>query len=173
MALQTDVTLRIKGTATTALDMAMTRATTIDKTLSGASLSSGTGVGQADVIWADEATLAGSASTVLDLIGGGLIDINGAAFAPAKIKLIYVEADAANNLSNNLQLIATASTGVPFLLALSNGIVIKPGGCALLYAPTLAGLATVTATTGDNITLTNGAATNTITYRIVIVGTSA
>ena len=81
--------------------------------------------------------------------------------------------DAANNVANNLHLIATASTGVPFLLALGDGIVIKPGGIALLYAPAAAGLATVTDTTGQDITLTNGAATNTITYRIVIIGTSA
>lgn len=171
MALQTYIDVNIRAASTTALDLSISRAAALNRTFSD-ELTSGVAADMADVVYADEFTLAGSASSVLDL-AGSMTDIQGAAFLPAKIKLIYVEADAANNIANNLQLIATASTGVPFLLALGDGIVIKPGGIALLYAPTLAGLATVTATTGDQITLTNSAATNTITGRIVIIGTSA
>lgn len=132
-----------------------------------AQLSNGTGSGQASQVFSDTRSLAGSATENLDL-AGSLTNAFGATVTFTKIKLIVVRAASANNASNAVQVQRGSSNGVPLFLAASDGVQLNAGGIFLFYDP--AGV-TVTAGTGDILTITNGAGTNTVSYDILIVGT--
>lgn len=131
------------------------------------SLSNGTASGQASQQWHDTRSLAGSATENLDL-AASLVNAFGVTLTFTKVKLIYVKASAANNAANLVQLQRGSSNGVPLFLAASDGVQLNPGGVFLFYDPV--GV-TVTAGTGDILTLTNSAGTNTVSYDIAIVGT--
>jgi len=132
-------------------------------------LASGVGANQADVVFADTRTIGGSATDELDLIGGGLVDGLGAAFAPVKIKAILVVAAGANANVINVQ--RPAANGLPLFLAASDGIPVRPGGVFAWVAPDATGIP-VTTGTGDLLDLVNTGAGN-VTYDIILVGTSA
>ena len=135
------------------------------------SLGSGVGLNQADRVFVDTRSLAGSATEDLDVAAsGGLLDAFGAAFALVKLKGLYVMA-AAGNL-NLLNVTRSAANGVPWALAAGDGVALAAGGFLAFSRPDLAAI-TVTAATGDLITFTNAAATNTISYDVVIIGASA
>jgi len=130
-------------------------------------LANGTGSGQASQVFTDTRSLAGSATEDLDL-AGSLTNAFGTTLTFTKIKAIIVRAAAANNAANAVQVARTSSNGVPLFLAASDGLALGPGGIFLFYDP--AGV-TVTAGTGDKLTITNSAGTNTVSYDIVIIGT--
>lgn len=130
---------------------------------------SGTAAGQADRVFADTRTLGISATEDLDL-AGVLLDAFGAAITFVKIKAIIIKAAAGNTNNVNLSR-PSGATGVPLFLAVSDGIVIPPG-YTFAWFGSAAGI-TVTPTTGDLITLTNGGAGTGVTYDIVIIGASA
>lgn len=129
-------------------------------------LANGTGAGQASQVYQVSGTLAGSATTNVDL-AGSLTNIFGQTITFTKIKLIAVRAASTNNASNLLQVTRPAANGLPWFLAASDGFALNAGGWNVFYDPT--GV-TVTAGTGDLITLTNSAGTNTIGYDLLIVG---
>jgi hypothetical protein len=131
-------------------------------------LASGTGTSQADKIYQKTTTLSASGTADLDL-AGSLTDILGTALTFVKIKLIRVTASSAN--TNNVQITRPASNGVPFFLAAGDGLSVLPGGYFGWCAPG-AGI-TVTAATGDLLTFTNSAGSTSVTYSVVIIGTSA
>ncbi len=130
----------------------------------------GTGSGQADRVFTDQRTLAGSATEDLDL-AAVLADIFGATITTAKIKAIIVRAAVGNNAANNVNVTRPAANGVPLFIAAGDGVSLAPGEVFAWFAPTGAGKA-VTAGTGDLITFTNSAGTNAVTYDVVILGTS-
>jgi hypothetical protein len=130
----------------------------------------GTGSGQADRVFTDQRTLAGSATEDLDL-AAVLADIYGATITAAKIKAIAIRASVNNNVANSVNVTRPASNGVPLFMAAGDGISLAPGEVFVWFAPTGSGKA-VTAGTGDLITITNGAGTNSVTYDVVILGTS-
>jgi hypothetical protein len=130
-------------------------------------LSNGTASGNASQQWHDTRSLAGSASENLDL-AGALTNAFGVTLTFTKIKLIYVKASSANNAANLVQVQRATSNGVPLFLAATDGLQLNPGGVFLFYDPV--GV-TVTAATGDILTVTNSAGTNTVSYDIVIIGT--
>lgn len=132
-----------------------------------AALSNGTGAGQASQVWSDTRSLAGSATENLDL-AGSLTNAFGATVTFTKVKLIAVRASSSNNAANAVQVSRGSSNGVPLFLAASDGVALGPAGMLVIYDPT--GF-TVTASTGDILTVTNGAGTNTVSYDILIVGT--
>lgn len=134
-------------------------------------LSSGTGANQADKIYSTTVTLAGSATSDLDL-AGALTDALGSALTFARIKLVGVFAAAANNASNLMQVTRPSANGVPLFLAAGDGIALRPGACFIWHSPEATGVA-VTAGTGDLLTFTNGAGTNTISADVVVIGASA
>jgi len=131
------------------------------------SFTDGAGADQADVHWSDERTLAALASEDLDL-AGGLIDAFGAAITFARIKGIYVEADA-----TNINLVAVGGAGANALLgwmaSASDNIRVRPGGLFLLVAPDATGWP-VTAGTADLLRIANLAGGTSVKYRIVLVG---
>lgn len=133
-----------------------------------ATIANGTGAAQASQVYQDTGSLGASASASIDL-AGSLTNIFGATITFTKIKLIAVRATSTNNAANTLAVIRGSSNGVPLFGAASGGFAgLNPGAWFIYYDPT--GI-TVTAGTGDILTLTNNAGTNTITYDIVIVGT--
>lgn len=167
MTLTTTLTFRVASNLTSALDL-VTASVPLDKTYR-LSWASGTGLNQADKIFHDTRTLLASATEDIDL-AGSLTDALGAALTFVKIKHILVNAATAN--TNNVNVTRPAANGVPIFLAAGDGVPVQPGGTFVWNTPTAAGVA-VTAGTADLITITNSAAGTSVTYDIIIIGTSA
>lgn len=168
MALASNVQLMVTGNQSSALDLgtrsfpfALSQAT---------ALATGTAANQADRAFTDTRTLAASANEDLDL-AGGVIDEIGSAVTFAKVVGIFIKAAVGN--TNNVRVTRPASNGVPWLLAAGDGFDIPPGGFYAAFAPALAGLATVTAGTGDLINVANSGAGTSVSYDIVIIGRTA
>jgi hypothetical protein len=155
------------GTLTSALDLVTASAPlayALDK-----ALGSGTGANQVDRIWHDKRTITASSTDSLDL-AGVLTDPFGALITFARLKFLFVEADAAN--TNNVNVTRPATNGVPLFLAASDGIPVHPGGYFQWFAPTAAGVV-VTAGTGDLIDMVNSAGGSSVIYNVVLLGASA
>jgi hypothetical protein len=126
----------------------------------------GIGVDQSDMVFADERTLAASASETLDF-NGALLDPLGGPFTPSKLRGLYVEADPANT---NDVVIGNATNPILVFGVATGKVAIRPGGCFLFVDPT--GV-TVTAATADEIKALNSAGGTGVTYRMLAWGTSA
>ncbi|MEH0650667.1 hypothetical protein QA995_14800 [Streptomyces scabiei] len=167
MTLSTSLSVNLKSTLSTALDLVTSQAP-MDYS-AAVSLASGVGANQADKIFSDTRTLAASATEDLDL-AGVLSDPLGASLTFARIKAVLIKAAAGN--TNSVQVTRPASNGVPLFLAAGDGLSVRPGGLFLWVAPDATGVA-VTAGTGDLLTLTNSAGSTSVTYDVIIIGASA
>lgn len=133
-------------------------------------LSTGTGAGQADKIFADTRTILASANDDLDL-AGVLVDALGAVITFARVKALIVRASAAN--TNTLVMGGGASNPVTTILGgTTPTLTIRPGGLLALVATEATAYA-VTAATADILRFTNGGAGTSVTYDVVIIGSSA
>lgn len=132
-------------------------------------LDNGTLANQADLCFHDTRTLAASGTEDLDL-AGALAGPFGAAQVFVELRAVLVTAAAGN--TNNVRVTRPASNGVPLFLAASDGLDIPPGGVFLWSCPA-DGKLTVTAGTGDLLTITNSGSGTSVTYDVVLVGTSA
>lgn len=130
---------------------------------------SGTGAGQADMIWHAQRTITASGTEDLDL-AGVLSGTLGGTLAFARIKGLLVKAAGAN--TNNVNVLRPAANGVPLFLAAGDGVPVQPGGTFYWVTPTAAGIG-VTAGTADLITIANSGAGTPVTYDVVILGASA
>jgi hypothetical protein len=132
------------------------------------SFADGTGLNQANRIWADARTLAASASEDLDL-SGTLTDAFGATITLQKVKGLIVAAASTN--TNNVVIGGAAATQWvgPFGAA-THTLAVQPGGVLALFTPAAAGYP-VTPTT-DLLKVANSGAGTPVTYQIVIVGTN-
>lgn len=132
-------------------------------------LANGTGAGQADRVYAKTITLAASGNQDIDL-NGALLDTLGGPAVFAKVKAIAVRARDTN--VNNVIVGAAAANGFigPFGAA-THTVAVQPGGMLVISAPG-AGW-TVTAATADLLRVANSGAGTSVTFDIVIVGTSA
>jgi len=128
----------------------------------------GGGANQANKYYRTTVSLAGSATSDLDL-AGVLTDVTGATITFATIKFFAVVASSSNNASNSMQVTRPAAAGALWLMAAGDGIALPPGAWFATGNPNAAGY-TVTATTADLITFTNSAGTNTITAEVLIIG---
>jgi hypothetical protein len=128
----------------------------------------GTDAGEADQVWSDRRTLAASDDEDLDL-SGVLTNLFGGAVTLAKLKAVAIMAAAGN--TNNVVVTRPADTGVPLFLAAGDGIAVLPGGFFLWVAP--GDGVTVTAETGDILNIANSAGSTSVTYDVILVGTSA
>lgn len=136
-----------------------------------ASLTDGTGAGQADRVFADTRTLAASGTEDLDL-AGALTDAFGAAQVFARVKAIFVKAAVGN--TNNVNVTRPASNGFPLFMAAGDGIALRPGECFGLLCDVGDAVGhAVTAATGDLLTVTNSAAGSSVSYDIIVIGSSA
>lgn len=132
-------------------------------------MSNGTGAGAADLLFHDQRTIAASSSEDLDL-AGGLTSPFGVALTFVEVRGILITAASGN--TNNVRLSRPASNGVPLFLAASDGIDIPPGGLFAWACPA-DGKVTVTAGTGDLITVANSSSGTPVTYDVIILGVSA
>ena len=167
MALTTKIVAQVVATLTSPLDLS-TPTDALDYT-QRISLTSGTGSGQADMLWHDQRTLAASGSENIDL-AGSLTGAFGTTLTFARIKGLVVAAAAGN--TNNVQVARGAANGCTLFLAASDGLVVRPGGVFAWFAQDATGIA-VTAGTGDILTITNGAGGTSVTYDIIVIGGSA
>ena len=133
-------------------------------------LANGTGAQSADLLFHDQRQLAASGTENLDLAGGLTNPLTGAAMTFVEIRAVLISAASGN--TNNVVLSRPASNGVPLFSAASDAIPVQPGG-VFIWACGADGAVTVTAGTGDILTVTNSAAGTSVTYDVVIVGTSA
>lgn len=168
MGLNSKLAVRLDAVLDNALDLTTaTMPLTVERTIR---LTNGTGANQADKIWSDTRTLAASATENLDLAGVLLDPLTGATLTFARIKAVIVTASGAN--TNNVNVIREATNGVPLFLAAGDGIPVRPGGWIAVGAPDATAYA-VTPATGDLLTITNSGAGTSVTYDIVIIGSSA
>lgn len=129
--------------------------------------SDGTGVDQANALFADKRTLAASASEDLDL-AGGITDALGATLTLSAVKAIRIHAAAANG--GNITVGGAAANAFigPFGAA-AHTVSIPPNGIVELINPSAAGWAVV-AGTGDLLRVTNANAGAAADYTIEILG---
>ena len=167
MSLSTVITARIASTLTSVLDLA-TASVPLDYQQK-LTWSSGTSADQADLIFHDQRTLAASANEDLDL-AGSLSSALGSTLTFVDLKAVLISAATGN--TNNVRVTRPASNGVPLFLAASDGIDVYPGGVFLWVAPGTS-VVTVTAGTGDLINVANSSSGTSVTYDVVIIGTSA
>lgn len=131
-------------------------------------LTSGTVADQADRFYAERKTVNASTTQTTDL-SGALTDPFGSTVTFAKVKLVAL---INRSTTQTLTLQRPAANGVPWLTAAGDAIPVPPGGFACVAAGVLAGLATVTAGTGDLIDVVNPAGAS-AEYDLIVVGTSA
>lgn len=132
--------------------------------------STGAGANQMDRMFAAQRTITASGTDDLDLTGTALQDILGQNLALVRVKLIAVYAAAAN--TNNVVVGAAASN--PFVGPFGAGthtVSVQPGGSLLMLSPSAAGWL-VTATTADLLRIANGGAGTSVTYDVIVGGSS-
>lgn len=132
-------------------------------------LASGVGANQADILFADERTLAASATEDLDL-AGVLADAFGATITMAEVVAIFIFADADN--TNNV-IVGDATSPVPLFGGTNPTFSVKPGGFICVGAPDASGLFTVGAGSTDDLKIANSSSGTGVTYQIAILGRSA
>lgn len=166
MTLKTNISVELTALLASALDFGSPQyAPDISSRIP---LSSGTGTGQADLIFTDTRTVAASGTDALDL-AGSLAGPLGGTLTFVKLKAVLIRAAAGN--TNNVNVNRPASNGVPLFAAGSDSIPVQPGGLFLWVAPK-AGI-TVTPGTGDLLNCDNSGAGTGVTYDVVLIGTSA
>jgi hypothetical protein len=130
-------------------------------------LSSGSGLNQASLLFADQRTVTASANDDVDL-AGALPDNLGGTLTFTKIKAIRIRADAANP-GDLLVGPAPANGFVSPFNAAADRVRVPPGGRLELVNPTANGW-TVTAATADLLRITNGSGAGSANYKIEILG---
>ena len=134
-------------------------------------LLNGTGAAQADVLYANTATLAASANIDIDL-SGALVPGVGGTSVLVKVKAVIVLA--ADGNTNNVVVGGAASNPWATWLNSTGTMQIQPGGANLYFAGTGASAGhTVTAGTGDLLRIANSGAGTSVTYTLAVIGTSA
>ena len=146
---------------------ALTYAPSISKSLS---VASGTGSGQADLLYAGTRTLGASATEDLDLAGTMLQDVFGANLTFVDVMGLFVSAAAAN--TNTVVIGGAAATQfVGWFGAATHTVALRPGQWITFFHPTTG--FPVAAGSTDLLRIGNGGAGTSVTYDILIWGTSA
>lgn len=169
MALTTDIALTVNADLSKTVDLA--NPTQKLRYFQRVQLGSGTGAGNADLLWNDTRTITASSNEDLDLVGS-LSDALGTTFSAARIKALVVKAAAAN--TNNVIVGAAAATQWAALLGAAGTVTLRPGA---MFAA-VAGVADATAYVSaggatDLLRVANSGAGTSVTYDIIVVGVSA
>jgi hypothetical protein len=136
-------------------------------------LASGTGVGEADRVYADSRTVASAANDDIDL-RGVLLDAFGAVLNIAEVVVIGIVNANADGVANTTALTVGGGSN-PFAGIFGTAgdqVVIPPGGMFLIACDGANGLGAAAAGTADILRVANGAGAP-ATYQIVIIGRSA
>lgn len=181
MGLTSKLALSVTADYTKAFDLTNSAKVPLAK-IYQAVLASGIAVGQADLIFHDQRTLTASSNEDLDLIGTMLQDAFGANLALVKLKGLVVAARGVTDVNgnvitpnvNNVVVGAAASNAWAALLNSTGTVTLRPGAVLAAFAGDTdsAGYA-VTAGTGDLLRVANSAGGSSVTYDIIVVGTSA
>lgn len=165
--LKTIVTAQIDATYSNLLDLG----TGVDNFLkrSKIELTNGTGASGADRMFHDQRTISASSNEDLDL-AGVLSNEFGATLTFVELRAVLISASSAN--TNNVLVSRPASNGVPLFSAAGDEIIVPPGG-VFMWACPADGKITVTASTGDLLHVANSSSGTSVTYDVVIIGTSA
>jgi hypothetical protein len=131
-------------------------------------ISQGAGLNQSDRIWHDTRTIAASGTDDLDL-AGVLVDPFGTTITFARIKGILISAATGN--TNNVVAGAGTNPFVNWLGGTTPTVNIRPGGLLFVLAPDATGYV-VTAATADIFRVANSGAGTSVTYDIVLFGSS-
>lgn len=170
MSLTSKISVTVSANLTKALDLATGSVPLLREYAT--ILATGTGAGQADRVFHDTRTLAASATEDLDL-AGSLLDAYGDAFTPVKIKALIISAAVGN--TNNV-VVGGVAAGLSTIIqpAATGLVVVRPGATFAVFAGAAdsTGYA-VTATTADLLHIANSAAGTSVTYDIIVIGTSA
>ncbi len=168
MPLNSDLSLNVRATLTSTLDLAEA-SVPLQKTYKTA-LTSGVAAGQADVTWHDTRTVNASSNDDLDL-AGVLAGLLGGTVTLVKIKALIVHATAAN--AQNFTFGAAAANPWVALLGATGTVTMRPDSTFAHYVgeADAAGYAVI-AGTGDILRVANGAGVA-ISYDIIVIGTSA
>jgi hypothetical protein len=170
MGLNSKLTVSVTADLTSQLDLSLASAP-MTKVYT-AILTSGLAAGMADRVFHDNRTLTASSSENLDLNGGGLLDPLGGSFSIVKVKGILVAAAVGN--TNDVIVGNAAATPWSALLGATGTITLKPGACFIALAGQADSNAyAVGAGATDVLKVLNGGAGTSVSYDIIIVGTSA
>lgn len=169
MALSTEISMSILATLSKTVDLG--NPSQVLNYSKKVTLGSGTGAGNADLLWNDQRTINASSNEDLDLVGS-LTDALGTTFSPARIKAIMVAAAAAN--TNNVIVGAAAATQWAALLGTTGTVTLRPGAffCAVAGVADATTYASAGGST-DLLRIANSGAGTSVTYDIVVVGCSA
>lgn len=169
MALNSQLQLNVIGSLLTSLDLA-DATVNLNKTYKAA-MTSGVAAGQADLIFHDTRTIAASSNDDIDL-AGVLAGLLGGTLTFVKIKGLIVAAAAGN--TNNVVIGAAAANPWTALLGATHTLQVRPGAVQAVFAGEgdSTGYAVV-AGTGDILRIANGAGGSTVTYDLIVIGTSA
>lgn len=123
----------------------------------------GTAADQAGAMYHRVGTLAASGSLTLDMAGGGLVDVFGAAFEPARVKGVYIK-----NTSTTAASLTIGGNNA----AVGGGFTMLPGE-SFMRATGNATAWPVAGGSTDTITITNASGSLAAAYRVVIIGATA
>jgi len=170
MPLNAQLALAVQATLTGSPSELADSINALNKTYSTV-LTSGVAAGNADVCWHDQRTIAPSSNDDLDL-AGVLTGLVGGTATFVKVKAIIVFAATGN--TNNVVMSGAATNGFTAVLNSTGTAQIRPGACLAVFAGVGDSNAyAVVAGTGDILRLTNGGAGTSVTYDIIVIGTSA
>lgn len=144
-------------------------------------LSSGVAIGQADLVFHDQRTLAASASEDLDLVGAMLQDPFGANLSMLKVKALLIGARGVTDVNgvtitpnvNNVVVGAAAANAWTALLNATGTVTLRPGTVLCVFASQTDAGYTVTAATNDLLKVANSGGGGGVTYDIIVIGASA
>lgn len=165
--LKTNITAEISAVYKNVLDLGTPTDTFLKKLR--VELGNGTGANSADLMFHDQRTITASGTEDLDL-AGVLASPFGATLTFVELRAFMITAASGN--TNNVRLTRPASNGVPLFLAAGDGLDVPPGGAFLWTCPA-DGKVTVTAGTGDLLTVANSSSGSSVTYDVAIIGASA
>lgn len=172
MALVAEILAKITATQTGANDYGADKFR--PQVQAALALTDGTGANQANILFADQRTVATAANDDIDL-AGALTDAFGATITAAELVAILIINAPISGPANTTSLtIGGGSNPVDGFLGGTTPTIgpIGPGGVVLLACPTAAGLGAVDAGTGDILRIANSAGAS-ATYQIVIIGRTA
>lgn len=173
MALSSALLLNVTANQTLATDLGGPITFPLTKGYSVA-MATGTGAGQADLLYQDTNTLGASATLDVDLSGVLTTPVGGGLVSFARIKGLVVAAAAGN--TNNVVVGGAAATQFvgPFGSA-THTIAVRPGEFKVLIACGAADAIgyPVTGGASDFLRITNGGAGTSVTYDLIVIGCSA
>jgi hypothetical protein len=167
MPLDTEILLTLGATLTKALDLNIPES--VLRFVKEIRLANGTDADEADKIFHDRRTLVASDSEEHDL-AGGLTDAFGDVITLARMKVLLIYADPAN--VNDVVVGGAAANALvtPFGDP-TDKVKVRPGGLLILVAPDVVAYG-ITAATADLLKVANGGGGTSVTYDIVIIGTT-